>query len=31
VFTVLIYGATLLKSRIVAGWKARRAEAPQPA
>jgi len=30
VFTALIYGATLLKSRIVAGWKARQA-APQPA
>jgi uncharacterized membrane protein len=29
-FTVFIYGATLLKSRFVAGWKARRA-APQPA
>jgi uncharacterized membrane protein len=31
VFTALVYGATLLKSRIVAGWKARRAEALQPA
>jgi len=30
VFTALIYGATLLKSRIVAGWRARQA-APQPA
>jgi uncharacterized membrane protein len=30
VFTALIYGATLLKSRFVSGWKARRA-APQPA
>jgi len=29
-FTALIYGATLLKSRIVADWKARRT-APQPA
>jgi uncharacterized membrane protein len=29
-FTLLIYGVTLLKSRTVAGWKARRA-APQPA
>jgi uncharacterized membrane protein len=30
VFTALIYGATLLKSRVVARWKARRL-APQPA
>jgi hypothetical protein len=30
VFAALMYGATLLKSRVVADWKARRA-APQPA
>jgi hypothetical protein len=29
-FTVFIYGVTRLKSRVVAGWNARRA-APQPA
>ena len=27
-FTALIYAATLAKSRLVAGWKARRAAAP---
>jgi len=30
-FTAIVYGATLLKSRVVAGWKARRAAAPRPA
>ena len=30
VFSAMLYGATLLKSRIVANWKAKRL-APQPA